>query len=169
MWSGIVSIFPNLIRNTLKEGVVGRAVANGDLGVILFDPREHAEDAHKTVDDRPFGGGPGMVMMAGPLSASVSEARRICPSENPVTVYLSPQGTRFTQSLATKLAMLPALVLVAGRYEGVDERFIEREADLELSIGDYVLSGGELAAMVVLDTVARLLPGVVGNPESIKI
>nr|MCS5567587.1 hypothetical protein [Pseudomonadales bacterium] len=95
-------------------------------------------------------------------------ARRICPSENPVTVYLSPQGTRFTQSLATKLAVLPALVLVAGRYEGVDERFIEREADLELSIGDYVLSGGELAAMVVLDTVARLLPGVVGNPESIK-
>ena len=168
MWTGIVSIFPNLIRNTLKEGVVGRAVANGDLGLTLFDPREYAEDTHKTVDDRPFGGGPGMVMMAGPLSASVSEARRLCPSENPVTIYLSPQGTRFTQSLATKLAALPALILVAGRYEGVDERFIEREADLELSIGDYVLSGGELAAMVVLDTVARLLPGVVGNPESIK-
>ena len=134
----------------------------------MFDPRDYAKDAHRTVDDRPFGGGPGMVMMAGPLSASVSEARRLCPTENPVTVYLSPQGTMFTQSLAKEFATLPGLVLVAGRYEGVDERFIEREIDLELSIGDFVLSGGELAAMVVLDAVARLLPGVVGNPDSIK-
>ena len=134
----------------------------------MFDPRDYAKDAHRTVDDRPFGGGPGMVMMAGPLSASVSEARRLCPTENPVTVYLSPQGTTFTQSLAKEFATLPGLVLVAGRYEGVDERFIEREIDLELSIGDFVLSGGELAAMVVLDAVARLLPGVVGNPDSIK-
>ena len=134
----------------------------------MFDPRDYAKNAHRTVDDRPFGGGPGMVMMAGPLSASVSEARRLCPTENPVTVYLSPQGTTFTQSLAKEFATLPGLVLVAGRYEGVDERFIEREIDLELSIGDFVLSGGELAAMVVLDAVARLLPGVVGNPDSIK-
>ena len=167
MWAGIVSIFPNLIRTVLNEGVVGRAVARGDLGLDIFDPRDYAEDNHRTVDDRPFGGGPGMVMMAGPLSASVSEARRLCPTENPVTVYLSPQGTKFTQSLANELATLPGLVLVAGRYEGVDERFIERETDLELSIGDFVLSGGELAAMVVLDAVARLLPGVVGNPDSI--
>ena len=134
----------------------------------MFDPRDYAKDAYRTVDDRPFGGGPGMVMTAGPLSASVSEARRLCPTENPVTVYLSPQGTTFTQSLAKEFATLPGLVLVAGRYEGVDERFIEREIDLELSIGDFVLSGGELAAMVVLDAVARLLPGVVGNPDSIK-
>ena len=168
MWAGIVSIFPNLIRTVLNEGVVGRAVARGDLGLDIFDPRDYAEDNHRTVDDRPFGGGPGMVMMAGPLSASVSEARRLCPTENPVTVYLSPQGTKFTQSLANELATLPGLVLVAGRYEGVDERFIERETDLELSIGDFVLSGGELAAMVVLDAVARLLPGVVGNPDAIK-
>jgi tRNA (guanine37-N1)-methyltransferase len=168
MWAGIVSIFPILIRTVLNEGVVGRAVARGDLGLATFDPRDYAEDNHRTVDDRPFGGGPGMVMMAGPLSASVSEARRLCPTENPVTVYLSPQGTKFTQSLANELATLPGLVLVAGRYEGVDERFIERETDLELSIGDFVLSGGELAAMVVLDAVARLLPGVVGNPDSIK-
>ena len=154
MWAGIVSIFPNLIRTVLNEGVVGRAVARGDLGLDIFDPRDYAEDNHRTVDDRPFGGGPGMVMMAGPLSASVSEARRLCPTENPVTVYLSPQGTKFTQSLANELATLPGLVLVAGRYEGVDERFIERETDLELSIGDFVLSGGELAAMVVLDAVA---------------
>ena len=168
MWTGIISIFPNLIRTVLKDGVVGRAIARGDLGLTMFDPRDYAKDAHRTVDDRPFGGGPGMVMMAGPLSASVSEARRLCPTENPVTVYLSPQGTTFTQSLAKEFATLPGLVLVAGRYEGVDERFIEREIDLELSIGDFVLSGGELAAMVVLDAVARLLPGVVGNPDSIK-
>ena len=168
MWAGVVSIFPNLIRTVLNEGVVGRAVARGDLGLAIFDPRDYAEDNHRTVDDRPFGGGPGMVMMAGPLSASVSEARRLCPTENPVTVYLSPQGTRFTQSLSNEFATLQGLGLVDGRYECGDERFIERETDLELSIGDFVLSGGELAAMVVLDAVARLLPGVVGNPDSIK-
>ena len=110
MWAGIVSIFPNLIRTALNEGVVGRAVARGDLGLAIFDPRDYAEDNHRTVDDRPFGGGPGMVMMAGPLSASVSEARRLCPTENPVTVYLSPQGTKFTQSLANELATLPCLL-----------------------------------------------------------
>ena len=168
MWAGIVTIFPNLIRTVLNEGVVGRAIARGDLGLTMFDPRDYAKDAHRTVDDRPFGGGPGMVMTAGPLSASVSEARRLCPTEKPVTVYLSPQGSTFTQSLAKEFAALPGMVLVAGRYEGVDERFIEREIDLEVSIGDFVLSGGELAAMVVLDAVARLLPGVVGNPDSIK-
>ena len=168
MWTGIVSIFPDLIRAVLNEGVVGRAISRGDLGLAIFNPRDYAENTHRTVDDRPFGGGPGMVMMAGPLSASVSEARRLCPTENPLTVYLSPQGTTFTQSIAKEFATLAGLVLVAGRYEGVDERFIERETDIELSIGDFVLSGGELAAMVVLDAVARLLPGVVGNPDSIK-
>ncbi|MFP6796492.1 MAG: tRNA (guanosine(37)-N1)-methyltransferase TrmD [Pseudomonadales bacterium] len=168
MWTGIVSIFPDLIRSVLNEGVVGRAISRGDLGLAIFNPRDYAENTHRAVDDRPFGGGPGMVMMAGPLSASVSEARRLCPTENPLTVYLSPQGTTFTQSIAKEFATLAGLVLVAGRYEGVDERFIERETDIELSIGDFVLSGGELAAMVVLDAVARLLPGVVGNPDSIK-
>ena len=168
MWAGIVSIFPNLIRTVLNEGVVGRAVARGDLGLDIFDPRDYAEDNHRTVDDRPFGGGPGMVMMAGPLSASVSEARRLCPTENPVTVYLSPQGTKFTQSLANELATLPGLVLVAGRYEGVDERVREHLVNREISIGDYVLSGGEIPAIVMVDALVRLIPGAVGDAESLE-
>ena len=161
----LVGLFPELTDAFLDVGVVGRAVREKRLKCARFNPRDYATDSRKTVDDRPFGGGPGMVMMVEPLRAAVRDARAAVPEGSPV-VLLSPQGERFDQRLAEQLARLPGLVMVAARYEGVDERFTASEVDRELSIGDYVISGGELAALVVLDAVARLVPGVLGNPDS---
>lgn len=168
MWLGIATIFPDLVTASLKEGVVGRAIEREDLTLEIINPRDYALNSYGSVDDRPFGGGPGMVMAAEPLAACVRYAREKVNPKTLTTVLLSPQGTRFEQSLAQELSKLEAVLLVAGRYEGVDERFVEKYVDLEISIGDYVLSGGELAALVVIDVLGRFADGTVGNPESIE-
>lgn len=165
MRAALVSLFPALAEAALAAGVLGRAVRDRHLTCPLINPRDHADDDRKTVDDRPFGGGPGMVMMVAPLRRAVRAARAQVPANAPV-ILLTPQGERFDQRMAAALARLPGLILVAARYEGVDERFVATEVDREVSIGDFVLSGGELAALVVLDAVARLLPGTLGNPAS---
>lgn len=161
----VVTLFPEMIGAVLDWGVIGRAIDRGLLGLGTVDPRDFARDVHRTVDDRPYGGGPGMVMKVGPLRAAISEARQAVPAGCPV-VALSAAGRRFDQPMARELAAKPGLVLLAGRYEGIDERVIERDVDLELSIGDYVLSGGEIPALAVIDAVARLLPGALGDPDS---
>ena len=161
----LVGLFPELTDAFLDVGVLGRAVREQRVRCQRFNPRDYAMDTRKSVDGRPFGGGPGMVMMVEPLRAAVRDARTVVPEGSPV-VLLSPQGERFDQRLAGELAGLPGLILVAARYEGVDERFTANHVDRELSIGDYVISGGELASLVVLDAVARLVPGVLGNPDS---
>ncbi|MDX1496069.1 MAG: tRNA (guanosine(37)-N1)-methyltransferase TrmD [Salinisphaeraceae bacterium] len=161
----IVSLFPEFAQQVARYGVTGRAVERGKLALQCWNPRDYAQDVHRTVDDRPYGGGPGMVMQIEPTRSAVAAARKAAGTGAKV-IYLSPQGETLTQQWAERLAAEPAMVLLCGRYEGVDERLIASEADLELSIGDYVLSGGELAAMVVVDAVARLLPGVLGDAES---
>ena len=161
----VVTLFPELVRGALAAGVLGRAVQRGLLEVGTEDPRAHTQDVHRTVDDRPYGGGPGMVMKPEPLSAAIAAAAARVP-EGTLRVALSAQGEVLTQGRLAEFARRSALVLVAGRYEGIDERVLERSIDLELSIGDYVLSGGELAALVVIDGVARLLPGVLGDERS---
>jgi tRNA (guanine37-N1)-methyltransferase len=145
--------------------VVGRAVERGVLEVGCFDPRDHATGVHRTVDDRPYGGGPGMVLKVEPLRTALRGALSALP-QGSRRVYLGADGRRFEQGLAREACGWPGLVLVAGRYEGVDERFIERETDEQWSIGDYILSGGELPALVVIDAIARLLPGTLGSAES---
>ena len=161
----IVTLFPELIRAGLAEGVVGRALANGLLRVGTENPRSLATDPHRAVDDRPYGGGPGMVMMVEPLASAVRACAGRLPRGSPV-IGLSAQGRPFTQRLARRLSGLPGMMLVAGRYEGIDQRISDELFDEELSIGDYVVSGGELPALVVIDAVARLLPGVLGDAES---
>ena len=165
MQTAVVTLFPDVIESALAAGVTGRALRDLKLRCATVNPRDFADDARNTVDDRPFGGGPGMVMMVDPLKRALGAARALVPESAPV-VLLTPQGERFDQRIAAELASLPGFVLVAARYEGLDERFVAAEVDRELSIGDYVLSGGELAALVVLDAVARMLPGVLGNPDS---
>lgn len=161
----VVTLFPEMVATIAEFGVVGRAQRNGLVTLELENPREHTSDVHRTVDDRPYGGGPGMVMKYEPLAGAVAAARARAPAGSPV-VYLSPQGGVFDQATARRYAELPGLILLAGRYEGVDERFIEAQVDEELSLGDFVLSGGEVAAMAVIDAVVRLLPGVLGDDES---
>lgn len=161
----VVSLFPEEVLSVGRFGVVGRAVDAGLVTLGAVNPRDHAADIHRTVDDRPYGGGPGMVMRCEPLGAAIREAKhRAGPGAR--VICLSPQGRRFEQSLARELAGLPAMVLVAGRYEGIDERLLDSDIDDELSIGDFVLSGGEIAAMAVIDATVRLLPGVLGAQES---
>ncbi len=166
----LVTIFPEFFSNILSHGVLGRAIAGGRVEVTIHDLRNFAHDRHRTVDDRPFGGGEGMVLKPEPLTEAIESLG--IPSKadrNPAqvrVVLLSAQGARFTQATARELARLDRLVLVCGRYEGVDERVSELLCDQELSIGDYVLSGGELAAAIVVDATARLLPGVLGNEAS---
>ena len=146
-------------------GVTGKAMQGGLVELFTCNPREFTPDAHRTVDDRPYGGGPGMVMKATPLKAAVKKCKeRLGTSAK--TVYLSPQGKLIDQSLIEQAMLGDSLILIAGRYEGVDQRFIDMEVDEEWSIGDYVLSGGELPAMVIIDAMIRLLPGVLGDPES---
>lgn len=161
----IVTLFPDMVMSVARHGVVGRGVERGLLGIETVNPRDFAGDIHRTVDDRPYGGGPGMVMKYEPLAAAIGAAKSALPSASRV-VCLSPQGRRFDQACAERYAGLEGLVLVAGRYEGIDERLIDACVDEELSLGDFVLSGGELPAMAVVDAVARLLPGVLGDAES---
>ena len=161
----VVTLFPVMIREALAHGVLGRALEREVLSVEYFDPREHTSDAHRSVDDRPYGGGPGMVMKVEPLRAALRTAMATLP-QGSRRVYLGADGRRFEQSMAREACAWPGLLLVAGRYEGVDERFIEQEVDEQWSIGDYVLSGGELPALVIIDAIARLLPGTLGSAES---
>ena len=161
----VVTLFPEMVSTIAEFGVVGRARRNGLVRVDCENPRDHTSDVHRTVDDRPYGGGPGMVMKYEPLAEALAAARSRAPEGSPV-VYLSPQGRVFDQATATRYAALPGLILLAGRYEGVDERLIEAHVDEELSLGDFVLSGGEVAAMAVIDAVVRLLPDVLGDDES---
>jgi len=161
----VVTLFPEMIRGALEAGVTGRAVSRGLVSVGVVNPRDYATDAHRTVDDRPYGGGPGMVMKVEPLRSAIRAARARAPAGS-TTVYLSAQGRLFDQPRAMELSRRAGLILVAGRYEGVDERLIEIEIDEELSIGDYVLSGGELPALTVIDALTRLLPGALGDAQS---
>ena len=160
----VISLFPEMIREQSAYGIQGRAVESGLLTLQTWNPRDYSENRHRCVDDRPYGGGPGMVMQVQPLRAAIQRARRDA-AEAPV-IYLSPQGDRFDQDKARQLAGLERIILVAGRYEGIDERLIRLEVDEELSVGDYVLSGGELPALVVMDAVTRLLPGALGDADS---
>jgi tRNA (guanine37-N1)-methyltransferase len=161
----VVTLFPVMVREALAHGVVGRALERGILEVVCIDPRDYATDVHRTVDDRSYGGGPGMVLKVEPLRSALRGAMAALPSGSR-RVYLSADGRRFEQAMAREARDWPGLVLVAGRYEGIDERFIEREIDQQWSIGDYVLSGGELPALVVIDAMARLMPGTLGSAES---
>jgi len=163
----IVTIFPRMVEAGLAEGVVGRGVERGLLDVAVHDLRAYTADRHRSVDDVPYGGGPGMVMKPEPLARAVEDirARRGTPD---AVILLSPQGRAFTQAEAERLSRLRHLALLCGRYEGVDDRVRTAVATDELSIGDYVLSGGELAALVVVDAVGRLVPGVVGDARSVE-
>ena len=161
----MVSLFPEMVGQVVEYGVVSRAVERQHLALTCHNPRDYAEDVHRTVDDRPYGGGPGMVLKYEPTARAIREARAALPAGSPV-IYLSPAGKVFDQGAAQRLAGLEGFVLLAGRYEGIDERLIENEVDEELSLGDFVLSGGEIAAMAVVDAVTRLLPGVLGDDES---
>jgi tRNA (guanine37-N1)-methyltransferase len=160
----VVSLFPEVFEPVFRAGVVGRAISRGLLELHAHDLREHTHDRHRQVDDLPYGGGPGMVLKPEPLFEAIEAIR----AENPGPVILmEPWGEPFTQQVARELAAEPGLVIVCGRYEGIDDRVRESLADREISIGDYVLSGGELPAMVVVDAVSRLVPGVLGDEESL--
>jgi tRNA (guanine37-N1)-methyltransferase len=161
----VVTLFPEMVNAVAEYGVVGRAVERGIVTLGYQDPRRYTDDTHRTVDDRPYGGGPGMVMKYEPAAAAIAAARSAMPAGSPL-VCLSPQGQVFDQAAARRLADLPGIILLSGRYEGIDERLIESEVDEELSLGDFVLSGGEIAAMAVIDAVVRLLPGVLGDEKS---
>ena len=160
----VITLFPDMVRDGAGYGIQGRAIENGLLELQTWNPRDYSEDRHRCVDDRPYGGGPGMVMQVQPLRAAIRLARKQA-GQAPV-IYLSPQGARFDQDKARALACHERIILVAGRYEGIDERLIELEVNEELSVGDYVLSGGELPALIVMDAVTRLLPGALGDADS---
>jgi tRNA (guanine37-N1)-methyltransferase len=160
----VITLFPEMFQAVTEWGVTGRAVKAGLLEVNTVNPRDYTTDPHRTVDDRPYGGGPGMVMMAAPLLKGIDYARKSLPGA-PV-IYLSPQGKTLKQSDLPGLSSQGRWILLAGRYEGIDERVLESAVDMEISIGDYVLSGGELPAMVLIDALARLHPGVLGHAES---
>ncbi|MGQ9658692.1 MAG: tRNA (guanosine(37)-N1)-methyltransferase TrmD [Thermochromatium sp.] len=162
----VITLFPDLFRIFADQGVTGRALARGLAELHLWNPRDFTRDVHRTVDDRPYGGGPGMVMKVEPLREAIRAARAEAPQSR--VVYLSPQGRVLDQAAMREIAAYPGWILLAGRYEGVDERLIEAHVDEEWSIGDYVLSGGELPAMVVMDAVIRLLPGALGHAESAR-
>lgn len=161
----VVTLFPEFVRACAGLGVVGRAVERGLLEVAAWNPRDYAEGGYRRVDDTACGGGPGMVLMIEPLRKALAAARQAAAEPAPV-VFMSPQGTRLTQDKVRQLAGWPRMILLCGRYEGIDERLIEHEVDEELSIGDYVLSGGELAAAVVIDAIGRLQEGALGDAQS---
>ncbi|CAB5678859.1 tRNA (guanosine(37)-N1)-methyltransferase TrmD [Aeromonas dhakensis] len=165
MWIGVISLFPEMFRAITEHGVTGRAVKSGLLQIECWNPRDFTHDKHRTVDDRPYGGGPGMLMMVQPLRDAIHAAKQVA-GDGAKVIYLSPQGRKLTQAGVTELATNQKLILVAGRYEGIDERVIQTEVDEEWSIGDYVLSGGELPAMTLIDAVSRLVPGVLGDQAS---
>ena len=161
----VVTLFPEMITAAASYGVTGRAIEREIVSLSVWNPRDYTHDKHKTVDDRPYGGGPGMVMKYQSLHDAVNDAKQ-AGSGTAKVVYLSPQGKPITQALLSEACDISQLILVAGRYEGVDERFVDRDCDDEWSVGDYVISGGELAALIVIDAVTRLLPGVLGHKES---
>ncbi len=161
----VVTLFPDMVTAAASYGVTGRAIERKIVSLSVWNPRDYTHDKHRTVDDRPYGGGPGMVMKYQPLHDAVTSAKQAGNGAAKV-IYLSPQGKPITQALLSKACNISQLILVAGRYEGVDERFVDRDCDDEWSIGDYVISGGELAALIVIDAVTRLLPGVLGDEES---
>ena len=161
----LISLFPEMFNAVTDYGISGRAVKQGLLELASFNPRDYTEDRHQTVDDRPYGGGPGMVMMIEPLRRAIADARQWTDSET-LVVYLSPQGKVLNQAAVNDFATQQSIILIAGRYEGIDERLIEAEVDDEWSIGDYVLSGGELPAMVLIDALIRQLPGALGHGDS---
>lgn len=165
----VITLFPQMFDAVTASGVIGRAREKGFYQLVAWNPRDFAHNAYRTVDDRPYGGGPGMVMMPEPLGKSLAAAKQRQKStgvREPRVIHLSPQGRLLNHHRVMELAAEQGMVLIAGRYEGVDERVIAREVDDEISIGDYVLSGGELAAMVVIDCIVRQLPGVLGDAES---
>lgn len=165
MWIGTVSLFPDMFDAVLDYGVTGRAVRDGLLSVENWNPRDFTHDRHRTVDDRPYGGGPGMLMKVEPLQDAIAAAK-VSAGGSAEVVYLSPQGEPLNQSVVASLAREERLILVAGRYEGIDERLIAKAVDREISLGDFVLSGGELAAMAIVDAVTRLIPGALGHAQS---
>lgn len=162
----VITLFPEMVKAASGYGVTGKAIDNGVVRLETWNPRDYTHDKHRTVDDRPYGGGPGMVMKYQPLFDAVSEAKVSGCGDRAKIVYLSPQGRPITQSLLNESVHCEQLILIAGRYEGIDERFIETVCDEEWSLGDYVISGGELAALIVVDGVSRLLPGVLGDENS---
>jgi tRNA (guanine37-N1)-methyltransferase len=160
----VLTLFPEVIAAYLKEGILGRAVTRDLIHVRLINIRDFANGKHNVTDDRPYGGGDGMVMKPGPIDRALTSVDRVAGTRR--VVLLSPQGPRFTQPMAWEMSRWDQIVLVCGRYEGIDERVLATLIDIELSIGDYILSGGELGAMVVIDAVARLVPGVLGGERS---
>ncbi len=160
----VVTLFPEMLQAMIGDGVTGRAFDKGLAELVTWNPRDYTSDVHRTVDDRPYGGGPGMVMKVEPLQAAIEEAKNAAPNSR--VAYLSPQGREMDQPAVRELAQRDGMILIAGRYEGIDERIIDRYVDEEWSIGDYVLSGGELPALVLMDAVIRLLPGVLGDADS---
>jgi len=163
----VISLFPEMIQGGARYGVTGKAIENGIVGLSVWNPRDYTHDNHKTVDDRPYGGGPGMVMKYQPLFDAVTAAKQDqIESTTCKVICLSPQGKPITQKLLASCMDYSQLILVAGRYEGIDERFITRVCDEEWSLGDYVISGGELAALVIIDAITRLIPGVLGDENS---
>jgi tRNA (guanine37-N1)-methyltransferase len=160
----ILTLFPDLFSSFLKESILGRAIERGLVDIRLTDIRSFARGPHRQTDDRPYGGGDGMVMKPGPICRALASVERL--REGSLVVLLTPQGERFDQSMAWEFSRLAQLILICGRYEGVDERVRTDHVDRELSIGDYILSGGELGAMVVIDAVSRLIPGVLGGERS---
>ena len=161
----IITLFPEMVTQAALVGVTGKAIENKIVTLNVWNPRDYTHDRHKTVDDRPFGGGQGMVMKYQPLHDAVTDAKVNAKNDCKV-VYLSPQGKPLTQALLSEASKVSQLILVAGRYEGVDERFIKHDCNEEWSLGDYVISGGELAALVVVDAITRLQPNVLGNAQS---
>lgn len=164
MWVGLISLFPDMF-NALHFGITGRAIDNNLLQLNIWNPRDYTSDPHRTVDDRPYGGGPGMVMKVEPLIKAISAAKDTA-GNNTKVIYLSPQGKKVTQTQISNFVEQDKIILVCGRYEGIDERVINLAIDEEWSIGDYVLSGGELAAMVIIDAITRLIPGALGDENS---
>src|SRR6056300_1056661 len=162
----VITLFPKMF-DAIRLGVTGRAIDKGLAELVLWNPRDYTEDVHQTVDDRPYGGGPGMVMKVEPLLAAIQAAKAQSPASK--VVYLSPQGQRFVQATALAATQTSGIILIAGRYEGIDERVIHSFVDEEWSLGDFVLSGGELPAMVVIDSMIRLLPGALGHAESAEL
>ncbi len=162
MWFGVISLFPEMFKAVSESGVTSRAVKRGLIDINVWNPRDFTHDKYQTVDDKPYGGGPGMLMKVQPLADAISAARLQAPPGTKV-VYMSPQGERLSHSLVTRFHNWGSLILIAGRYEGIDERILQKEVDLEVSIGDYVLSGGEIPAMCVIDAVSRMVPGVLGD------
>ena len=164
----VVTLFPEMFSALSDHGVTGRAIQNGLVQLGTINPRDYTDDRHNTVDARPYGGGPGMVMLVEPLRAAIREAKKALGEHGPKAkvIYLSPQGRKLDQAGLQDLAKREEIILLCGRYEGIDERLIASEVDEEISIGDYVISGGELAAMVLIDGITRLIPGALGHEDS---